>query len=342
MFPGKKNPGLTRTIDQESPDLLLWHLSLSSFIHQDLRHRFAPMTVGVLTSPVHHPLEILKLGPHKLSWDPDVVAIHLSGSLVPGWMIRRVFSPGGLRGVISLSETTRLYLAHKGVPTDRLWVVPPGVDQTWLNSASSADDRLDCRSRLGFGEKDFVVTYFGSPSPIRGLHTLLRAAEQIAPSQPQLRLLILSRRRGDERERQAAFMDSLIDGNGLRERVQVVDGFLEPSELVHHIAAGDAVCLPFELVPSDVPLSVLEAMALGQGVVTTSVACLPELVGTDRGFLVPSASVNALGQQLEAIVRSPNLARSCGERARAYVEAERTWVGMGNILQQVLAQACGG
>jgi glycosyltransferase involved in cell wall biosynthesis len=343
LFRRRENLVLARTIDRESPDLLLWHLSLSSFIHQDLHHRFAPMTVGVLTSPIHRSFEILRLGVRKLSWDPDVVAIHLSGSLVPGWLIRRAFSRGGLRGMISLSETTRRHLIHKGAPAGRIWAVPPGVDQPWLDAGMGEEGSRDkLRCRLGFREEDFVVTYFGSPSPIRGLHTLLRAAERILPSQPQLRLLILSRRRPVERERQAAFLDNLIDENGLRERIQIVDGFLQLPELVQHIAAGDAVCLPFELVPSDMPLSILEAMALGQGVVSTNVACIPELIGEDRGFLVPPASVSALGQQLEAIVQSPSLVRLRGQRARAYVETERTWAGMGSTLQQVLVQACEG
>ena len=343
LFRGRENLVLARTIDRESPDLLLWHLSLSSFVHQDLHHRFAPMTVGVLTSPIHRPIEILRLGVRKLSWDTDVVAIHLPGSLVPGWLIRRAFSPGGLRGMISLSETTRRHLIHRGAPADRVWAVPPGVGQTWLEAGVGDEESRDrLRRYLGFREGHFVVTYFGSPSPIRGLHTLLRAAERTLPSQEQLRLLILSRRRPVERKRQAAFLNSLIDGNGLRECVQVVDGFLEQRELVRNIAAGDAVCLPFELVPSDVPLSVLEAMALGQGVITTNVACIPELVGEDRGFLVPPASVSALGQQLEAIVQSPSLLRLRGQRARAYVATERTWAGMGSILQQALVQACEG
>jgi glycosyltransferase involved in cell wall biosynthesis len=339
----KQNTELLRAINQEAPDLLLWHLSLSSFIYQNLRHRLTSMTVGVLTSPIHLPLEILRLGPRRLLWDSDVVTIHLSGSLVPGWLIRRAFSPGGLCGLITLSETTRLYLVNRGVPPGRVWVVPPGVDHAWLNGAVDEDARRYRRSQLGFGKKDFVVTYFGSPpSPIRGLHTLLRAAKRTMASQSRLRLLILSRRRSNERERQAAFLEGMIHGNGLRERVHVVDGFLKQKDLMQYIAAGDAVCLPFELVPSDVPLSILEAMALKQGVVSTNVACIPELVGEDRGFLVPPASESALGRQLEAIVETPSLARLRGERARAYVKTERTWEGMGNILRQALTQVCEG
>ena len=336
LFRGRQNPALFSVVDQESPDMILWHLGLSSFIHQDLQHPFSPKTVGVLTSPIHRPREILRLGSRRLLWDPDVVSIHLAGALAPGWLIRRAFSTDGLLGMITLSETTRLYLIDKGAPAGRVWVVPPGVNREWLNAALSKDDRRSLRCRLGFREGDFVATYFGSPSPIRGLYTLLQAAERTMQSKPQLRLLILSRRRSDEREQQANYLNGFINRNGLGERVRVVDGFLGQEDLMQHIMAGDAVCLPFELVPSDVPLSILEAMALGQGIITTNVACIPELVGQDRGFMVPAASVGALAQQLRAVIETPDMIQARGQNGRNYVESHRTWEGTGEFLERVL------
>jgi glycosyltransferase involved in cell wall biosynthesis len=80
-------------------------------------------------------------------------------------------------------------------------------------------------------------------------------------------------------------------------------------------------------------------MALEQGVITTHVACIPELVGNDRGFLVPRASAGSLAQKLRMVAETPGLARARGQRARAYVEAHRMWAGMGEILQRVLTMA---
>jgi len=335
------NPSLLAAIAQESPDLLLWHLSLSSFIHQDLDHRFSQPTVGILTSPFHRALEILRLGPTKLSSNLDLVMTHLIGSWVPGILIRRAFAEGGLRGVITLSEATRQHLVQKGAPSDQVWIVPPGVDSRWLDTCISEADRRELRRQLGFGDGDCVVTYFGSPAPVRGVYTMLRAVELAAQSYPQLRLLILSRRWANEWKRQTARLNCLIERDGLKRRVRLVDGFLSQQELIRYIVAGDVVCLPFELVPSDVPLSILEAMALGQGVITTTVACIPELVSSDRGFLIPPASTSSLMQQLQAIAETPRIAQERGQRAKAYVKAYRTCAGMGQMLQKVLKIAYG-
>jgi glycosyltransferase involved in cell wall biosynthesis len=257
LFRGRHNPALLAAIAQESPDLLLWHLGLFSFIHQNLHPPFSQLTIGVLTSPVHRPREILRLGPVKLSSDLGLVATLLTSSLVPGVLIRHAFAAGGLRGVITLSETTRQHLIEKGAPAGRVWVVPPGVDPAWLDTCVGEEDRQNLRRQLGFDNGDFVVIYFGSPEPVRGLYTTLLAIEQAARSCSQLRLLILSRRWADELGRQTAHLNDLIERNGLKGRVRVVDGFLQQQELVRYVSAGDAVCLPFELVPSDVPLSIL-------------------------------------------------------------------------------------
>lgn len=341
IFRGGHNPKLLATLAQVSPDIVFWHLGLSSFLHQQLHSPFDQPTIGILTSPIHLPFDVLRLGPKKLFSNLDLAAHHLAGSMMPNFLIRQAFKSGGLHGMITLSEKTRQYLIQKGAPAGRIWVAPPGVDPAWLNGSIDEAARQNVRYRLGFEDDDFVVIYFGSPAPVRGLHTTLLAMRMAARSHPQLRLLILSRRRVDEWERPAAHLNNLIAQNGLKERVRVVDGFLKQQDLIEYIKSSDVVCLPFELVPSDVPLSILEAMALGQGVVTTTVASIPELVENGRGFLVPPASASALARQLQAIAENPNLARDRGQQAKAFVEASRTWTDMGKSLQEVLVTAYG-
>ena len=64
------------------------------------------------------------------------------------------------------------------------------------------------------------------------------------------------------------------------------------------MAACDLVALPFEIVPSDAPLSLLEAQALGKPVVTTNVGCLAELVSQGAGYLAQPADPHSLAQAL--------------------------------------------
>ena len=84
----------------------------------------------------------------------------------------------------------------------------------------------------------------------------------------------------------------------------------------------DLVALPFEIVPSDVPLSVLEAMALALPVITTQVACLPELVPAGCGLRLPPGDDAALAAAIAALAADSQHRCSLGSAARARA---RTW-----------------
>jgi glycosyltransferase involved in cell wall biosynthesis len=62
--------------------------------------------------------------------------------------------------------------------------------------------------------------------------------------------------------------------------------------------ATDIVALPFELVPADAPLSILEAQALGKPIVTTRVASLPEMAAAGVSYLAEPADPVSLAQAL--------------------------------------------
>jgi glycosyltransferase involved in cell wall biosynthesis len=268
-----------------------------------------------------------------------LVLAQLLSSFVPGVFVRRVFTDGGLSGMITLSETTRAHLLALGAPGGRVYVTPPGVDPIWLNGAAPRAERAALRAAAGCLNEDYLVTYFGSPAPVRGVFTLVEAASRVAAQRSQFRLLILSRRWGDEWGGQSERLAAMLDRPPLRDRSHFVDGYLSPHDLVNWVAVSDAVCLPFEMVPSDVPLSVLEAMALGQVVVTTPVACISELVGRDRGCLVPAGSAHALAERLRQLIDRTEPVNAIRENARNYVQTRRKRSDMGDALMQAFAQA---
>jgi len=70
------------------------------------------------------------------------------------------------------------------------------------------------------------------------------------------------------------------------------------------------------------PVSVIEAMACGLCVVSTSVGGIPFLVDdTHDGLLVPSGDADAMAAAVERIIADPELAAGLSRRGRAKVEA---------------------
>jgi glycosyltransferase involved in cell wall biosynthesis len=141
-----------------------------------------------------------------------------------------------------------------------------------------------------------------------------------------LRLLILNRRRPGELTRETARLDALIRSAGVATHVRVIDGALRPAALVEHVAVADLVALPFELVPSDAPLTIGEALALGKPVLTTRVACLPELAAAGRHILVPPGDVAALSAALvRAAADCPSARLDPALEPRPWAAVGRAW-----------------
>lgn len=104
-------------------------------------------------------------------------------------------------------------------------------------------------------------------------------------------------------------------------------GALSHSDLLEGLAGGrwDAVVLPSAPTPEGeregVPVSLIEAMASGVPVVSTSCGAIPELVTEGAGLLVPPADATALRSALERL-REPGLRHELAAGGRSRVEHE--------------------
>jgi phosphatidyl-myo-inositol dimannoside synthase len=303
-------------------EVVLWHLGRTSFLHAAnngrRRKKSAPPTIGLFTSPLYRPHELLRCGVEALCRDLHLSAAHLLGLLVRGRTIARALDEGRLQGLVVECEHTRARLVGCGTMPDRVHVIRPAIDPLWLRTQLSTDERRAVRCELGYRDDDLVVGTFGPVAPLRGLPDLLAALALARGRCPRLRLLAFCRRRPGERRTASRALARQMVRLGAGEWAQVVGGWTPPAVLARRLAACDLVALPFRLVPSDVPLSVLEAMALGRPVIVTSTGCLPELVPRGTGLVVPPAQASALAEAVLALARGEGLRASLGAAARRH------------------------
>ena len=298
----------------------------------------APHVVGLLTSPATSLEDVIQLGIRKASSNKRMIAAQLAGQLAARARLRQVVGAGCLDGLITLSEATRRYVIRQGIPPDKWRHIAPGVDAEWLQFELRPVALDELRQAIGVNPGDWLVTYFGSPAPIRGTRVLLQAMDQLGAVHPQIKLLLLFRRWQDEWGREVARLRREVTSGNLHGRVHLIDGYLSQEQIMERLACSDLVCLPFEILPSDAPLSVTETMALGQAVITTNIACMPELVPEGCGWLAPPHAARPLAHGIESFMRAPELAHACGQRAHNFVAANRTWDGMGASLVAHLQQ----
>jgi glycosyltransferase involved in cell wall biosynthesis len=314
---------LSHALADLRPEIVLWHLGLTSFLRPGILKQIKIPVMGVFTSPIYQPRELLRLGLPRLMQGHRLSAIHLLGLLVPEILLRRPLEQGQIDQVVVECKTTRDRLIQRGVPEDYVHIIRPDIDPAWFETEMLPAERTRSRGEMGFPTGAFVVGYFGPPTSLRGLPNLIKAIAMAQEKDPRIRLLVLSRRRDSELCAEYRAVGRLMKRLGVERWAHTVTGFLPLRQLVRTIAVCDVVALPFDLVPSDVPLSVLEAMALGIPVITTQVACVPELLAEGAGLCVPPCSVSMLAEAICTLAANARLRDKAGNKAREQAMAWR-------------------
>lgn len=90
---------------------------------------------------------------------------------------------------------------------------------------------------------------------------------------------------------------------GLEKCVRIT-GWASGEQVHQEILAERAMVLPS--FAEGLPVVIMEALALGRPVISTYVAGIPELVEPGvNGWLVPAGNVDALGEAMERVLRTP-------------------------------------
>jgi glycosyltransferase involved in cell wall biosynthesis len=122
----------------------------------------------------------------------------------------------------------------------------------------------------------------------------------------------------------------------MRERVEIIGGWMDRKRYRDELRAADVVVLPFVLVPSELPVSVIECIACGTPVIATDIDGLPDAVGT-AGVIVRSGSAAALAVAMRDLaldpVRIEQLHMRCIEARKDMLD----WPGVGREWLRVLS-----
>ncbi len=221
--------------------------------------------------------------------------------------------------VVTLGEAMREEIVARGVPAEKVLIVPNAVSGEFLKPLP---DATALRAALGIGPDDHVVGVVSTLVPHEGIGTLLEAVKRLRDRGLPVRALIV----GDGPERaalqrqaaalgldEAAIFTGRVPAAKVRQYHALLDVFVVPR-------TPDRVC---QLVT---PLKPVEAMASGLCVVTSDVRALAEIIKPDvTGVLTTPQDPAALADSLELLVCSPDIRRKLGDNAREWVARDRTW-----------------
>lgn len=241
------------------------------------------------------------------------------------WLDKRCLR--GFDAVVAVSERVADTLARAGVGAGRLHLIANGVDF----AAPPGFDRASARARLGCVDGAPLLLRVGRLSPEKGNDVLLEAFARLE-DWPTARLAFA----GDGPGRAALAAD--IAARGLGARVSVL-GFRD--DLAALLLAADAFVISSHT--EGLPISLLEAMALGCPVVSTAVGEVPRVAPHGEAALIAApGSAEELAARLATLLADPAAARRRAEAARTRYRERYSRAAMGGRYDAVYAAALGG
>jgi len=196
-----------------------------------------------------------------------------------------------------------------GAPRDVV-VVPHGVDHARFRP--EPDERPDLARLDRIAVRPPYLAFLGTIEPRKDVPSLVRAFARLAPSRPDLTLVLAGGHGWDDGE-----VDVAIGASGVASRI-VRAGYVDEDTVPALLRRAAAVVYPS--LEEGFGLPSLEALACGAPLVTTTGSSIEEFVG-DAAVLVPPADVPALAAGIERALDpgvGPELARLGPPQAAPY------------------------
>ncbi len=304
--------GLARTLRQQRIDVVHTHL-----IFANLYGRLAARAAG-------SPAVVTTLHSADYSYQDSGRWRFKIGKLVDRVTVRSINA-----ATVAVSAAVRAdYARHLGLTG--VEVLPNAVDLAQFRGDWGMVRHLH-RGELDCQDTDFLLVSVGRLHREKGQRTLIQALESIRRAVPRVKLVLVGA--GDEQDA----LRELAQERGVADIVHFAGQQLDVRPF---LAMADLFVLPSNL--EGMPVSLLEAMAMGLASVATRVGGTPEVLEDGlTGLLVEPAAPEKLAQAVIRLANKHELRREMGERALAKVEERFSVVGHAARLQALYERLAG-
>jgi glycosyltransferase involved in cell wall biosynthesis len=219
--------------------------------------------------------------------------------------------------VIAVSDFTRQELIkYYDIPENRIRVIHNGVDTYKFQPAI---DKQKIKIELGLNPNDQVILSVGRLYARKGLFNLIEAIPRVVKRFKRAKFVISGKGQNDE----MAKLNSYAEQLGVKDNI-ILTGYYPDKKLPKLYQAADVFA--FSTFYEHHPFAVLEALATGLPVVTTTVGGIAETIETGKnGLLVNPTNSKQFSDALLYLLEHQTEAVEMGIRARKTIVDQYDW-----------------
>lgn len=240
--------------------------------------------------------------------------------------------------VTTICQGLRHDLINRGIPPEKITVIPNAVDIEKFSIGGAADQVL--KHQLGLIDKR-VIGFIGSFYAYEGLAILLQATPLLVQQVPDIAILLVG---GGPQEDN---LKKLASELGIEDKVIFV-GRVPHDQVQAYYDLIDVLVYPrlsMRLTDLVTPLKPLEAMAQGRLLAASDVGGHLELIQDGKtGVLFKSNDPQSLADKVSHLLNTPDLWPKLRQNGRQFVEAERNWpvsvANYQNVYSALISQKC--
>ncbi len=319
---GPRLPGLAENALMKATQARL--LEVARQVQPHILHAHSPVLNAIPALRVGRELGIPVVYEVRAFWEDAAVDHGTTSEGSLRYRLTRRLETHALRQVdhvFTICEGLRQDIAARGIPADKVTVIPNAVDIQNFEPGGTPDAAL--KTRLGL-QGATVLGFIGSFYAYEGLDLLLAALPELLQYRGDLRVLLVG---GGPQE---AALKAQAQQLGVAGKV-VFTGRVPHAEVQRYYDLVDVLTYPrhsMRLTELVTPLKPLEAMAQGRLLVASDVGGHKELIRDgETGVLFQAGDADALTRAVLGLLGRRSEWPALRAAGRRFVEKERHWAG---------------
>jgi glycosyltransferase involved in cell wall biosynthesis len=270
----------------------------------DIIHSGYVWQVGILPA-------FLDLHPHlSMVWGSDVLTEPDKNFIIKR-IVRKVMKQADHIQCDAESVKKKI-MNDYNVSAENITVFPWGIDLSVFRQL----DKNECRLKLGMDKDKFVFMFSRPFEAIYGIENLMDGFLRFSGDKEDV--VMYMAHDGPLKK----YILDFISEHSLQEKIKVT-GWLPNAEIPYWFNAADVVVSTS--ITDGTPLSLLEAMACGTGLIVAGIPSILEWVSDENGIVIPPKDTTALVKALNKYYNQGNLASQHGRKNTEIAKERADW-----------------